>query len=90
MTTQLEFLSELTSLLKDAPASHGILGVYLSNNHPKIHMTEGSFLQLFPTYKEDVWDSGTYSAKLAITLNTCEVFCLSNLVRISGELKEGH
>jgi len=90
MTTQLEFLSELTSLLSEAPPSHGILGIYLVNHPKQIHMEEGPFLRLFPTYKEEVWDHGTYSSKLVVTLNGCEIFSLSNLVRISGELKEGH
>jgi len=90
MTTQLEFLSELTSLLQDAPASHGILGVYLVNHPKQIHMEEGHFLRLFPTYKEEVWDHSTYYFKLVVTMNGMEVFCLSNMIRISGEVKEGH
>jgi len=90
MTTQLEFLSELTSLLSEAPPSHGILGVYLVNHPKQIHMEEGTFLRLFLDFKEEVWDAGTYSSKLVATLNGVEIFCLSNLVRISGELKEGH
>ena len=89
MTTQLEFLSELTSLLSEAPPSHGILGIYLVN-HPQIHMEESHFLRLFPTYKEEVWDAGTYSSKLIVTMNGVEIFSLSNLIRISGEVKEGH
>ncbi|KKQ07948.1 MAG: hypothetical protein US20_C0026G0016 [Candidatus Pacebacteria bacterium GW2011_GWF1_36_5] len=90
MTTQLEFLSELTSMLSEAPPSHGILGIYLVNHPKQIHMEEGPFLRLFPSYKEEVWDHGTYSSKLVITMNGMEVFCLSNMIRISGEVKEGH
>jgi len=88
MITNLEFLSEITNILRDAPASHGILGIYLFNGTPQVHMTEGAFLQLFPTYKEEKWDAGTFSTKLVATINGAEVFCLTNIIQIEGELKE--
>jgi len=76
----LEFINELTILLQKNPAKGQILGVYMSNSVPEIHLMDSLFLQLFPTYSKDHWTAGTYDTKLIATINGCQIFTLTNLL----------
>ena len=76
----LEFINELTLLLKKNPPSSGLLGIHLINTHPQIHMMDAQFLQTFSTYSKEPWDAGTFSTKLFIMLNGVEIFTLTNLL----------